>query len=230
MFDFISKSKREKAGILAAALAISAFVSGCNSSKPGNGTSTVPSIPPTIESPDKIYVEEATKEVMDYYDENGETARPFWLDVELLTKEVAYARSLIDAYENGTCPSAIEKEVALLVEINNKGFASAGTFSGLISALNTLYNAVANIDSLQFETSTRSNLSSLNVMISKNIVELDEFAIKYYKLAKVIHEGCCVENHSIKNSEGYSYCTSLDEANDILYDDYDKVFSLRLTK
>lgn len=249
MLDFINQ--RKKAGILAAALGISALVSGCGSSKPNAGNPGVPAIPPAIESPvetenpntglidekkvdfnkvDKAYVEEATEEVMDYYEEEGEKARPFWLDIELLTKEVAYAKSLIDAYEKDMCPGSIKEEVALLVEINNMGFASATTFPALISAFNTLYNGVANIDALDFETSVVGYLSSLNAMISPDVRKLDEYALKYYKLAKVIHEACCEEDHSIKNSEGYNYCMYLEEANEILYDDYDKVYSLRLTK
>lgn len=248
MLNFINQ--RKKAGILAAALGISALVSGCGSSKPNNGNSGVPVIPPAIESPvetnnpdtgiiieepnsmeefQEKYIEEAEQEVIELYEKNSIMTTPYWLDSELLAKEIAYAKALIEAYEKGLCPTSIEEEVELLIGFKEKDMGHVVSYSEAIGALNSLYNAVANMDSLPFSATVTKSFSGINALAPEVITELDDFAIKYYELAKIIHEACCDADHSTKNSLDYNYCSSLDEANKIMEENYNDIYKLRLT-
>ena len=244
MLDFISQ--RKKAGILAAAMGLSALVSGCSSSKGENSDPNY--FPPAIESPVESeepnneiiigenkylveideYKEGASNDVMNYYNKEARKGF-FWLDTDLLTKEVAYARALVDAYNNGMCPKSIEKEVAILAELSKYDFdPSTVDYESFIGDLNSLYNRVAFMDETEFESFRNYTLSALNIILPYRIKELDEETLEYYYVAKILHEACCEENHSKKNSEGYNYCPLLDEANEVLQSDVSEAFVLRL--
>lgn len=217
MLDFVKQ--RKKAGILAVAMSISVLVTGClpfgdaGGTEP-NGQATA-SVAERYADPEK-YEEEATKAVRALYEDPNGKKNLFWLETDLLIKEVVYARTLIDQYNAGETPDAIKKEVELLVELSDQEFSSFVPYEKFIGGLNSIYNMVSNLDNMSFRYS-RQCLVPVNTFLPKEerISHFNEDSEKYYDLAKLIHESCCEEDHSKQNERGYNYCPKLDGANEV---------------
>jgi hypothetical protein len=68
----------------------------------------------------------------------------FWLDVDLLREEIAYADALAEAYDNGTCPEEIKDEAEILYFIKNYlKDDTNGQWAFFIASINSYYNIVA---------------------------------------------------------------------------------------
>jgi hypothetical protein len=249
MINFISN--RKKAGILAAAIGISAIASGCSSTREPLPTSTTSIEQPsntnnqadTIEVDGEKYLIDFNEE--DYVDkysinndiqalsvDNSAEGRVFWLDVDLLREEIAYADAIAEAYDNGTCPEEIKEEAKILYFIKNYyKDAPEGQWAMFIANLNSYYNLMA-LKNGKEEDYTFSEIDcySLYESIVKGLLKVEATDPVFYDLCKLIHESCCDEKHT-QLENGYSYCAGLDE-----FMDYEKengmtaATTLRLTK
>lgn len=231
MSNFIKQ--RKIAVILAVIMMMGASLTGCI---PQGDTSTSKEDsqamnPQLIYSDPETYEEVATNAVMELYNDPNGKKDIFWLDTDLLIKEVVYSRTLIDEYNAGQTPEAIKDEVELLVELSNRDFSFAVPYEKLIGGLNSIYNMVANLDTMSFRYS-RQCLAPLNTILTKEerVGYFNEQSEKYYDLAKVIHEGCCELDHSKENEKGYNYCPALDEANEIAKSNSSLPYILRLSE
>jgi len=127
MIDFIGK--RIMAGLLAAVFVCGVLLAGC-ASKPGGSGSLPPAIVGASSSRYAVNVEDsdAPSEDAVRYLLNFEDDRPagkslnttlldfcvYWLDIDTLTREIAYANALVRAYKDGSCPEEVAEEAAFL--------------------------------------------------------------------------------------------------------------------
>lgn len=225
--------QRKRIGILAVVISIGVLATGCiPQGDTGPSQEDLDAMNPQLIYTDPAtYEEVATNAVMELYNDPIGKKDLFWLDTDLLIKEVVYSRTLIDEYNAGQTPDAIKEEVELLVELSNRQFSFMVPYEKFIGSLNSVYNMVANLDTMSFRYS-RQCLAPLNTILSEEerIGYFNKQSEKYYDLAKVIHEGSCELDHSKKNEKGYNYCPALDEANEIAKSNSSRPYILRLSE
>lgn len=160
------------AGILAAAMGISAVASGCGPSQPSGVVhydpedlvtdepvieSTAPATDDTVieVNGDKYLIEfgeedyvnnHSIDEAVEYlYDNQDVDGDYLWLDTDLLKEEIAYANALVEAYDNDMCPASIIQEAKLLSDIKAVCNPDSPyyTWERMIAEMNSFYNAHA---------------------------------------------------------------------------------------
>ena len=134
MHNFVGTLKM--AFLLAAALVFITIVPGCSSSSEPEAAEATESFPQSnsaYSSPAEIFdaSQSGNRYAVDVEDSDAPSAdaiqyllslryihtsdlRFYWLDSETLTREIAYANALVDAYKEGNCPEKVQNEAEFL--------------------------------------------------------------------------------------------------------------------